>query len=101
MENLNKIKKLRQNVVEIRTLFNINIPKWQTDSHHYDKTGWGFNKDNRFNACEAVPIAFSSYMGTYGDSGCSRQLRLDNEIFGRHLVDYLNKNKKEIMLGVS
>ena len=101
MENLDKIKKLRRNVVEIRTLCNVKIPRWKEDVRHYDKTGWGFNKDDRFSACKAVPIAFSSHMGTYGDSGCSSQMDLDYEIFSRHLIDYLNKNKQEIMLSIA
>jgi hypothetical protein len=101
MENLKEIKELRRNANNIYELFNQKIPKWETDKKHYDKTGYGFNEDSRFNSCKAAAIAFSSHMGTYGDSGCSRQCDLDENIFQRHLVKYLNRNKKEIMLSIA
>ena len=101
MENLETIKKLRKNAGEIRNLFQNKIPKWKSDPHTYDKTGWGFNKDDRFNACTPISIAFSSHMGTYGDSGCSSECSLSADIFNKHLVDYLNRNKEQIMLSVA
>ncbi len=101
MQNLEKIKELRRNANNIYDLFNVKIPKWEKDKRHYDKTGWGFNQDNRFNACQAVSISFSSHMGTYGDSGCSKQCDLDKDIFQNHLIKYLNANVSDIMLAVA
>lgn len=101
MESLQAIKKLRQNANEIYDLFNRKIPLWKTDPKHYDKTGWGFNKDDRFTACTPVSIWFSSHKGTYGDSSCSRQLSLDAGIFNTHLVKYLNENKESIMMAIA
>lgn len=101
MEALNKIKKLRNNANSIYNLFLQKIPQWKSNRGHYDKIGWGFNDDSRFNACEPVSIAFSSHMGTYGSSGCSRQCSLDEDIFKNHLVKYLNKNKETIMLAIA
>lgn len=101
MKNLDAIKKLRNNANEIYTLFNILIPKWKADPKHYDKVGWGFCEDTRFNACSPVNISFASYKGVYGDSGCSTQLSLDTEVFSNHLVKYLNDHKEEIMLAIA
>ena len=101
MENLNEIKKLRQNANSIYELFKVKIPKWSTDPRHYDKTGWGFNEDSRFNACKPASVAFSSYMGTYGYSGCSSQCSMDDKLFQEYLVKYLNQNKESVMLGIA
>ena len=101
MDTLDEIKKLRQNANSIYALFLQKIPKWKTDTKHYDKTGWGFNDDSRFNACKAASIAFSSHMGTYGDSGCGRQVDLDEKIFEKHLLKYLNANKETVMMAIA
>lgn len=101
MESLERIKKLRRNANSIKGLFNVRMPKWAADTHHYDKTGSGFNTDDRFKACESFPVFFSSHMGTYGDSGCSTQCELDKEIFQNHFIKYLNKNTKQIMLSIA
>ena len=101
MKTFEEIKKLRQNVSEIRTLFNVKIPKWLDDKKHFDKTGASFNIDDRFSAFGKIEIWFSSWMGTYGDSGCGTQCRLDVNIFRKHFVSYLNANKKEIMLAIA
>jgi len=101
MKTFEEIKKLRENVSQIRTLFNVKIPKWLTDQKHYDKTGVYFNTDDRFTACGKIEIWFSSWMGTYGDSGCSTQCRLDINVFRKHFVSYLNANRKEIMLAIA
>lgn len=69
--------------------------------HHYDKIGWGFNGDNRFGAHKAFPIQFDSHMGTYGDSGCGTECRLDDTIFRNHFVKYINAHNKEIMLAIA
>jgi len=101
MEALEKIKILRQNANSIIELFNVKIPKWESDKKHYDKVGWGFNQDDRFNAHKPFSISFDSHMGVYGDSSCSRQCSLDNDIFMRHFLKYLNSHRKQIMLGVA
>lgn len=101
MQTVEEIKKLRNNANEIRSLFKSKIPKWESDPKYYDKTDYGFNKDPRFNACEAISIAFSSYMGSYGNSGSSTQCSLDKNIFGAHLLKYLNGNKEHIMLAIA
>ena len=101
MKTFEEIKKLRENVSQIRTLFNVKIPKWLEAPKTYDKIGYSFNTDDRFSAFGKIEIWFSSWMGTYGDSGCGDQLRLDKDIFKKHFVSYLNKNKKEIMMAVA
>lgn len=101
METVKEIQRLRDNANSIYVLFLQKIPKWETDRKHYDKTGWGFNEDSRFNACKAASVAFSSHMGTYGDSGCSSQCSLDEKLFEKHLVKYLNANKKTVMLAIA
>lgn len=101
METVNEIKKLMQNANEIYSLFLRKIPKWKSDSKYYDKVGWGFNLDDRFNACKPVSVAFSSHMGTYGNSGCGRECDLDDKLFREHLVKYLNKNKEVVMLAIA
>lgn len=101
MENLEKIKKLQRNANSIYGLFRQKIPMWKERPKHYDKTGFGFNKDSRFRACEGFNIAFDSHMGTYGDSGCSSQCSLDKDIFTVHLLKYLNAHAETIMLAVA
>lgn len=101
MEAVKEIKKLRDNANEIYDLFTSKIPKWSADKKRYDKIGWGFNKDSRFNACNPSSIAFSSHMGTYGDSGCSSQCQLDYEVFNKHLLLYLNRNVEAVMLAIA
>lgn len=101
MESLEKIKKLQRNANSIYALFRQKIPMWRSKPKHYDKTGFGFNTDSRFRACEGVTIAFDSHMGTYGDSGCSSQCSLDKDIFSVHLLKYLNKNAETIMLAIA
>jgi hypothetical protein len=101
MKNLQEIKKLRTNADAIYSLFNQKIPLWRSNPGRYDKTGWGFNEDSRFNACRPASVAFSSHRGVYGDSGCSSQLSLDDALFQQHLVEYLNKNKEAVMLAIA
>ena len=101
MENLERIKKLRTNAGAIRELFVQKIPKWLKDPKHYDKVGWGFNIDNRFQSCSNATISFDSYMEVYGDSGCGRECSLEADIFHNHFVKYLNKNKELIMLEIA
>lgn len=101
METVKEIKRLRENANQIYDLFLNKIPRWAKDRKHFDKVGWGFNQDDRFNACETFYVAFSSHMGTYGDSGCSRQCSLDKELFRKHFIKYLNDNKETIMLAIA
>lgn len=98
---VDQIKELTNNANSIISLFLQKIPKWKNESKHYDKVGWGFNIDNRFSSCEGINITFDSYMGTYGDSGCSRECHLDKNIFNSHLLKYLNDNKESIMIAIA
>jgi len=101
MKNFEQIEKLRKNVFQIRDLFNVKIPKWNTSQKTFDKTGAVFNQDHRFSACGKIEIFFSSWMGVYGDSGCSSQCNLDKEVFEEHFVKYLNYNRESIMLAIA
>lgn len=101
MEAVEEIKKLRRNAHQIYDLFLNKIPMWAKNKKRYDKVGWGFNDDSRFNACTPASIAFSSYMGTYGDSGCGRECDLDSKLFQKHLVKYLNANQETVMLAIA
>ena len=102
MDVLIEIKKIKDNADQIYTLFNKKIPAWLASPRIYDKVGWGFNGDDRFNACTHAKVAFYSYSGVYGDSSsCSRECHLDNELFQEYLIKYLDKNKEAIMLGIA
>ena len=101
MDVLIEIKKIKDNADKIYTLFNKKIPAWLADRRHYDKVGWGFNGDDRFNACTPAKVAFYSYSGTYGDSGCSRECHLNNELFQEYLIKYLDENREAVMLGIA
>lgn len=98
---IERIELLKENANSIKDLFLHKIPKWRNDIKFYDKRGWGFNDDDRFNACKPFLISFSSHVGTYGDSGCSRQCDLDEYIFKKHLLKYLNDNVEAIMLKIA
>lgn len=100
MTTVEIIQALRRDANQIRSLFKIKIPTWKADSS-YDKTGWGFNIDDRFSACGKIEIWFSSWMGVYGSSGSSSQLNLNKGTFGEHLVKYLNNHQEEIMLAIA
>lgn len=101
MKTVEEIQKLRRNSQSIYDLFLQKIPKWNADQKRYDKTGWGFDKDSRFNACKPFLISFSSWMGVYGDSGCSSECHLDDKLFEDHLIKYLNWNKETVMLAIA
>ena len=102
METANeRINKMRKNASEILNLFNRKIPTWEKDPRQYDKTGYGFNLDSRFMACNPVKITFDSHVGTYGSSSCHTACHLDKDIFEKALLEYMNRNKKDIMLGVA
>jgi len=101
MKILEEIKKLRRNAKEIRDLFLVRIPSWAEYPKTYDKTGWGFNGDDRFKSCSNVQVFFYSLMGTYGNSSCTTQCSLDADVFASHLIKYLNKNQKAIMLAIA
>lgn len=71
--------------------------KYRENPSYYDKIGFGFNLDERFSAHSGLRIRVDAYMGVYGNSGCSRKLDVDNEIFNTHLLRALNKNFEFIM----
>lgn len=101
MENLEKIKLLKNNSQQIKSLYESKIPTWENDSSRYDKTGSGFNTDSRFQAHKPFTIWFESHMGTYGDSSCSSQCDLDDKLFEKFFLKFLNQNQKFIMICVA
>lgn len=100
-KELAEINKLKKNADAIYTLYNIKLPQYKNYPSRYDKVGHGFNLDSRFAAHSPINIQFVSWMGTYGDSGCSSQITLDEDIFKDALVKYLNNNEEKIMLEVA
>lgn len=96
MKNVADIEKMIRTANEIKQGF-AKMDKYNQNKQHYDKTGMGFNLDSRFAACKGINLYVSSWMGVYGDSGCSNILNLNEEIFNRHLNKVLNKNFKSIM----
>lgn len=103
MEAVDKIKKLMENVNEIRRLFLQKIPKWKAEPKTYDKTRWGFvegDNDGWYNS-QTVTLHFGSWCGTYGDSSTYKQIDLDGSIFRNHFMKYLNNNKEQIMMAVA
>lgn len=103
MKTFEQIKKLRENVSQIRTLFNDLIPKWQIDRETYDKTRWGFvsgGSNGWYKDCEIL-IHFEAWCGTYGDSSTYNQIEMDGNVFKTHFLKYLNANKKDIMLSIA
>lgn len=103
MEAVSKIKKLLENVNEIRRLFLQKIPKWKAEPSTYDKTRYGFVEgdcDGWYKG-QTITMHFGAWMGTYGDSSTYKQIDLDGEIFRRRLLKYLNDNKQSIMLAIA
>lgn len=95
------IKQLRKSANSIKSLFEERVPLWEGDKRHYDKVGAGFNLDNRFNSCSPATVAFSSWEGTYGSSSCSSRCTIDAKLFQSHLIKYLNRDPKEVMLWIA
>ena len=100
MKKLDEVKELRTNVSVIRNFLNASLQKYKEDSL-CDKFNYGFNLDDRFKACQGKTITFDSWVGYFGDSGCSNIVRLSPEIFNKHLLRYLNNNKHTIMLAIA
>ncbi|MBS5980940.1 MAG: hypothetical protein KIB51_14705 [Dysgonomonas mossii] len=100
MKKLDEVKELRKNVSVIRNFLNASLQKYKEDSR-CDKFNYGFNLDDRFKACQGKTITFDSWVGYFGDSGCSNIVRLSPEIFNKHLLRYLNNNKHTIMLAIA
>lgn len=98
-ETVETIKKLLKQADEIRGAF-VAFERYANDPGHYDKTGFGFNKDSRFCACRPIALSVDSWKGTYGSSSCSTQLSLDQSIFHEHLLKVLQDDFKGIMLKV-
>lgn len=101
MEAFNTIEKLKSEANRIKMLFLESIPAWTADPKHYDKVGFGFNLDDRFQAATSINVYFSSKCGIYGNSSCYSVLHLDDTIWKNHFIKYLNKNKTEIMLAIA
>jgi len=103
MKNLEQIKKLLANANEIKDLFERKIPMWKANKDTYDKTRFGFvegGSDGWYKTCE-TNIHFGAWAGTYGDSSTYKQIDLDGDIFKKHFVNYLNRNKQEIMMAIA
>lgn len=103
METVEKIKKLIRNAGQIKDLFNRKIPMWQQEPSTYDKTRWGFVQGDcdGWYKDQAITLHFGAWMGTYGDSSTYKQIDLDGDVFKLHFLQYLNKNRKEIMMAVA
>jgi hypothetical protein len=103
MTTTEKIKKLMNNVNEIRCLFLDKIPKWLKDRKTYDKIRWGFEEGNGRDFYEGQQITthFGAWCGTYGDSSTYKSISLDGDVFKDHFLKYLNKNKEQIMLAIA
>ena len=100
MKKLDEVKELRKNVSVIRNFLNASLQKYKEDSR-CDKFNYGFNLDDRFKACQGKTITFDSWVGYFGDSGCSNIVRLSPEIFNKHLLRYLNNKKHTIILAIA
>jgi hypothetical protein len=100
MESIEKIERIRKSSNSIKNFFNVTIPKWEKNGK-YDKTGYGFCEDDRFKACEGFYVWIDSHEGVYGNSNCGKCIELDKDIFKKHFICYLNKNKKNILLEIA
>lgn len=103
MTTVETIKKLTNNVNEIRRLFLQKIPTWLKNRKHYDKIRWGFVEgDNQgWYKGQTITVHFGAWCGTYGDSSTYKQIDLDGDVFRKHFLSYLNANKEAIMLAVA
>lgn len=103
MENktIDYIKKLKHNTTQIRELFLTKIPLWKQYHEQYDKTTYQFEEGNHNDWETPIVLCFTAWMGTYGSSSTHQELRLDNNIFKKHFIQYLNNNKETIMLAVA
>lgn len=97
------IKILMENTNEIRRLFLQKIPTWTKDPKEYDKTSWGFEQGNHndWYKGQEITLHFGAWCGTYGDSSTYKQISLDGEIFRKHFLNYLNRNKEQIMMALA
>lgn len=103
MEALKQVKKLLTNVNQIKDLFQRKIPMWHADKKTYDKTRFGFvegGSDGWYKDCE-INIHFAAWCGTCGSSDTYKQIELDGDVFKKHLMLYLNKNKETIMMSIA
>lgn len=97
MENLEKIQKLIS--VANRITNDIEEHKKAIKNSTCDKSGMGFNLDNRFKSHNGVLVRVDSWRGYYGNSGCSTAIgTLDEEIFSEHFLKVLNKRFDELMM---
>lgn len=101
MENLEKIEQLLKNFGEIKNLFDVKIPKWSSDKQHYDKVYHGFSEGSDGGNYNPVSLYFFARCGTYGDSSTYREISMDAEIFAEYFIKYLNRNEKDVMMGIA
>lgn len=103
MKTVDLVKKLRENVSQIKDLFLRKIPKWKADPKNFDKTRWGFveGDNDGWYRDQTLTVHFGSWAGTYGDSSVYKQIDLNGEIFRDHFLKYLNNNKEQIMMAIA
>ena len=99
---LNEIKKLNTAIQDLRKFASGGAVR--KEQGRIDKFGTGFNLDNRFAMCCDHRISYDTWRGSFGNSDCDRQLRLDccvAPIFWKCFDEYLNDHQDEILLAVA
>lgn len=74
------------------------IPKRNIDKCHAE-----FNRDDRFSMAGKHTVFYSSNIGYYGSSDCSKQIELPQscrELFWKCFDSYLNEHQDEILLAI-
>lgn len=97
MENLKKIEDLLRASNDLKESINKFKNVYKADQKRYDKIGFGFNEDSRFQACEPLKLWLSTWKGVYGDSNCGNILSIDRDIFNKHLFKAIDKRKWELL----
>jgi hypothetical protein len=103
MEEVKKVELLLRNADEIRDLFTNKLPRWSANRDKYDKVRVGFGEGSSngwYQSCE-TNVWFFAWMCTYGYSSTYKQINLDGDLFKKHFVSYLNKNKESIMMAIA
>lgn len=71
------------------------------ESGKIDKFGTGFNRDGRFSLAGEHKISYDSWVGSYGCSDCSTQIKFRDDtarfIFWQSFDEYLNEHQDEIL----
>lgn len=103
MKTFEEIKKLKKSSQSIKTLFKELIPEWSENREIYDKIRLGFVQggSNGWYPDNEILIHFEAWCGTYGDSSTYNQINIDGDVFKKHFLGYLNKNKMQIMMSIA